>query len=634
MRPFLPLFAAGAAASAMAATNDVAELPSVVVVASPITQTERVSKDGVETVALSRSQLGALNAQDLQTALRQVPGVTISRYSAIGSYGGGQGGSVYVRGAGTARPGGEVRAYTDGAPRESGVWGHPLMDSLPIDFAEGIVVQKNPHPAARAGTFGAVEVETRRRREQGAEAEVDLVCGRYNTFISSGAAGLKDGPVDAYGGMSYKHSDGSRDHNTSILKSAFGRVGLDLGEHERVAFIYQRTDSRVQDPGEIGKATPLLDRFDLATDLYNFRFDTERDDLRGFSLAYAELGTIHWHKDHLTDGVATSPAGVADTFWFSWGTRHRYEWNVWRNLWLVGAFDAASEGGSTRNTVQATGKVPFQKRGRLVSCAPYLGARYEFELNDDWTLTPSAGTRYHFHSVYDGEWAPGAALSLDWRESLSFFATGSRGVHYPGVYVRAVSDDFARGTLEAEIMDYASGGVKWSWDDATDVLLCVFHSDVKNRIDKTATGYLNSGSMRATGVELSAHWRPLESLSFFGGGTFTNPETSPVSRLPRWTFVVGGTWKICKYLTWSLDGQYIGEMNAYSVRAEADRANLRELGEAFVFNTRFAVPLESFTPMKGEVFVSLENFTDQDYEYYPGYPMGGAFWYVGCKLKF
>ena len=159
-------------ASDAATTNRVAELPSILVVASPVTQEEQVSKDGVETVSISREQLDNLNAQDLQTALRQVPGVAVSRYSAIGSYGGAQGGSIYIRGLGTARPGGEVRTYTDGAPRESGVWGHPLMDAMPIDFAQALSVQKNPHPGDHAGTFGAVDVETKRRREQGQEGEV------------------------------------------------------------------------------------------------------------------------------------------------------------------------------------------------------------------------------------------------------------------------------------------------------------------------------------------------------------------------------------------------------------------------------------------------------------------------------
>ena len=57
-------------AAVQAATNVVAELPTVTVVATPITQEEAVAKDGADTTTLSRSQLAQLNAQDLQTALR------------------------------------------------------------------------------------------------------------------------------------------------------------------------------------------------------------------------------------------------------------------------------------------------------------------------------------------------------------------------------------------------------------------------------------------------------------------------------------------------------------------------------------------------------------------------------------
>jgi len=75
-------------------------------------------------------------------------------------------------------------------------------------------------------------------------------------------------------------------------------------------------------------------------------------------------------------------------------------------------------------------------------------------------------------------------------------------------------------------------------------------------------------------------------------------------------------------------------MNAYSVRSSADAAELREPDAGFLLNTRLAVPLESFTPFGGELYVSLENLTNGDYEYYPGYPIGGLMWYFGCKLRF
>lgn len=621
-------------AAVQAATNVVAELPTVTVVATPITQEEAVAKDGADTATLSRSQLAQLNAQDLQTALRQVPGVTISRYAPIGSYGGAQGGSVYIRGMGTARPGGEVRMYTDGVPRGSGMWSHPLMDSMPIDFAESVSVQKSPHPARYSDTFGAVDIETRRRREQGYEGEVDLAYGRHNTFLSAGSAGLKEGPVDAYGGMSYKYSDGLRDHNMSILKSAFGRVGTDLSDHEHIGFVYQRTDSKVEDPGEEQKPTPRTDRFDLDTDLYTLRFDTERENLKGYSLLYFERGKIDWWQDGLCKTPAGAMDGNAHTEWLNFGFRNFYDWNVWKDLWITAGFDLADEYGETETRNVENGKVPFETNGRLDTISPYLGARYDFRLNDDWTLTPSIGSRYYIHTKYDNEWSPDAALTLDWQEKVQLFVNGSRGVHYPGVYTRAVSADYAAGTLTAETMDYVSGGTKVALDETADVLVTVFHTDAQNRIDKTTKGYLNAGGMRATGVELSGHWRPTDDLAFFAGLTYTNPETSPVSRLPEWMATAGGTWKICDYLKWTLDGQFIDEMYAYSVRSSEEAAELRELDAGFLLNTRLAVPLDSFTPFEGELYLSLENLTNSHYAYYPGYPMDGIMWYLGCKFKF
>ena len=434
--------------------------------------------------------------------------------------------------------------------------------------------------------------------------------------------------------MSYKYSDGLRDHNMSILKSAFGRVGTDLSDHEHIGFVYQRTDSKVEDPGEKQKPTPRTDRFDLDTDLYTLRFDTERENLKGYSLLYFERGKIDWWQDGLCKTPAGAMDGNAHTEWLNFGFRNFYDWNVWKDLWITAGFDLADEYGETETRNVENGKVPFETNGRLDTISPYLGARYDFRLNDDWTLTPSIGSRYYIHTKYDNEWSPDAALTLDWQEKVQLFVNGSRGVHYPGVYTRAVSADYAAGTLTAETMGYVSGGTKVALDETADVLVTVFHTDAQNRIDKTTKGYLNAGGMRATGVELSGHWRPTDDLAFFAGLTYTNPETSPVSRLPEWMATAGGTWKICDYLKWTLDGQFIDEMYAYSVRSSEEAAELRELDAGFLLNTRLAVPLDSFTPFEGELYLSLENLTNSHYAYYPGYPMDGIMWYLGCKFKF
>ena len=40
------------------------------------------------------------------------------------------------------------------------------------------------------------------------------------------------------------------------------------------------------------------------------------------------------------------------------------------------------------------------------------------------------------------------------------------------------------------------------------------------------------------------------------------------------------------------------------------------------------------SPLEGELYLSLENLLNENYEYYPGYPMGGTMWYIGCRVKF
>src|SRR3989339_388522 len=167
-------FLIGATLMAEEVTNKLSE---IVVTASPITQCESVGKDGGNVSVVGRTQIERLDAKELPSALRQVPGVTISRYNLLGSYGGESGGSVYIRGEGTGRPGSEIKIYSDGAPRESGVWSHPIMDMVPVDFADSVSVFKGPQPQSYPGTFGAVNIETLRRQKFGYESEVNFGYG-------------------------------------------------------------------------------------------------------------------------------------------------------------------------------------------------------------------------------------------------------------------------------------------------------------------------------------------------------------------------------------------------------------------------------------------------------------------------
>ena len=626
MSLFLAAVALGAAEAAPA------ELPRLEVSATPIVRTEVFTKDGAEMWQVGREQLALQNSRDLQGALRRVPGVTISRYSPVGSYGGAQGGSIYVRGLGTARPGGDLRIMMDGAPRGSGVWSHPLLDSLPVEFLEEVSVQKSPHPAHLADAFAGVEMRTRRRREEGYEAETDLAYGRYGSFFTSLSAGVKEGIIDGYGGLAYKRSQGLRVHSDAQAADAFGRVGIDLSETANLNFLYTHTESRTEDPGPTGLPPPRLDRFDLGTDLYSVRFELNEDFLEGESILYFEHGAIAWHKDHLSDGNLMSPAGDADTTWLNFGTRHRYTAHLAGAWDVTGALDVMSERGHTANTREDNHRRVFGFKGQMLNISGYGGTSYAWRMGA-WTLTPAIGARVYHHTIYSDESAPTGSLTLDYDEKVTAFVTASRAVHYPGIYTRAVSPTFAREAIDAETMNYLSTGLRFHPFEDWQASVSFFRRETDNQVERTTLGYLNVGEQRAHGVETSAQWDPFENLSFFGSLCYTCAETHPASRLPEWTATLAATWKPFEWLSLTLDGQYIGAMRSYSVRMPTPAATQKKLDDGILVNFRAGVPFSLGERLTGEAYVALENLTGTHYEYYPGYPIGGMMWTIGCRLN-
>ena len=91
-------------------------LPEVVVTASAIIEKNEVNRLGSQITMITKDQIADLNAMDLTSALRRIPGVIISRHNPVGSFGGGEGGALFIRGHGSSRPGAEIqnpyRRYT------------------------------------------------------------------------------------------------------------------------------------------------------------------------------------------------------------------------------------------------------------------------------------------------------------------------------------------------------------------------------------------------------------------------------------------------------------------------------------------------------------------------------------------
>ena len=228
-------------------------LPALDVVSTPIIEANRVDPfAGVSTV-VGEDQVRDLNAQDLPSALRRTPGVTISRYNPVGSFGGAEGGGIFVRGMGSSRPGGEMKTYVDSVPVMMGIYNHPLMDILPVDAAGSIEVVKGAQPHRFGNTFSAINLQPKVVRDEGHLARLSAQGGSFDTWAETLDVGVREGPFDAYVAQGWRRSDGDRDHADGRTSNVYGRLGYQLSPEWQASVMGLYSNNYAMDPGEVGK---------------------------------------------------------------------------------------------------------------------------------------------------------------------------------------------------------------------------------------------------------------------------------------------------------------------------------------------------------------------------------------------
>ncbi len=237
-------------AQAPAAPPAGGQMPEVVVVGTPIIESNRVEPVAGQVTSVTQQQMDDLNAQDLPSALRMTPGVVISRHNPIGSFGGGEGGAVFIRGHGSSRPGAEIGIFVDGVPKYVSVWTHPLMDTISVDIAERVDVYKGAQPVLFGNmTYGAINLIPKQQRTDGYATSLEFAYGSFDTWIEVAEHGGKSGALDYYVVQSYRASDGHRDYSDGEVQDYFGQVGFAINENWSARLLFEGDLSSALDPG-------------------------------------------------------------------------------------------------------------------------------------------------------------------------------------------------------------------------------------------------------------------------------------------------------------------------------------------------------------------------------------------------
>jgi iron complex outermembrane receptor protein len=603
----------------------------VEVVGTPLFEGQRIDEFANPVTSVSARQIDQLNAQDVASALRRVPGVVISRYNPVGSYGGGEGGAVYIRGHGSSRPGAEIATMVDGIPKFVGVWTHPLLDSLSVDLAGHVEVHKGPQPVQLGNmSFGTVNLQPKQRRRPGVSQRVRAGYGSFATGVARYERGSRSGRMDSYLSASHRRSDGARENADGEVSALYGRIGYRLGERWQASVMVDASDGSASDPGRVDTPqagiTPEFEISDMMT-IATLSHDHGR--FGGELKAYYDDGGIDWRQ---WDPNA-SDAFFTLTDWENYGLRLRERLSFGEDGQLELGFDHDSYGGLSRE-VRDSGTTPLVDL-RFQNTA--LIARVSKPLDAEGRLTPSAGVRYNDSRFFGEDW--GTHLGLVYRTSRGkLYGRYASGFNLPGLWAATFGPPGAWRDLEAEEIDHLEVGWSHRVGSRATLDLALFRSEVANGLrflppPPFPPTFDNVGDYTSEGGEiaLSASPRPGLQLMISAAYNETDPQRIPFS--PEWTLSGGVSARLAERWRLHVDAEWVDERLAGNPRFPAPGERVEAF---FLVNGQLVWKLAPARPDRGApgLFLAFENLLDEDYAFRAGYPMPGTSLMAGIDWRF
>ncbi|MEW5914547.1 MAG: TonB-dependent receptor plug domain-containing protein [Thermodesulfobacteriota bacterium] len=599
----------------------------VVVVATPVIEGNQVNRLGSEFTVVSEQQIDDLNAGDLPSALRRTPGVVISRHNPVGSFGGGSGGAVFIRGMGTGRPGQDIVTMMDGIPMMVGVWTHSVMDMLSVDNVHSLQVYKGAQPVLFGNnSFGAINIIPKYKQEDGFYTHGKLAVGSYNTLVEVAETGGKTQGFDYYLVQSYRYSDGQRDDAGGSLQNYYANLGYTLNPHLRLSLLVNYTQNWSQDPGPLGHPELKDGTFKTRDQLTIAKLETKYGWGYGYLKAYWDAGHLDWQDQ--SDGSDTR------TDYDNYGVRLSQTLTLWKGGALTLGLDQDYISGKVL-VVSAAGRYNGGDKETFRLTQPYAALSQEFKLGE-FTFIPSAGLRYFDHNSFEAETGYQAGAILRYRQS-ELHANFAHTYNYPGVYVVQQSRLFWGGStlwegLKPEQLDHFELGLSHRFAPWLKTGLTYFRDKGRDRMVLVygPPHWVNIGEFDNQGLEATVTVNPTANLALFAGVTYIDrsPEDTPYA--PEWSGSAGLNWRFMKGFMLSVDAQYVGEYYVSDTRYSGSRSK----ADGFlIFNAKLAYSFR-VESVDLKVFAAGENLTNQDYEYKPDYPMPGINGMLGVEFSF
>lgn len=566
-----------------------------------------VDSTGQAISVVDAEELASIQGPDITRVLERLPGVTLTRNGGLGSFTG-----VRIRGADAE----QTLVLIDGArvadtssPGSGFDFGTLLSGNVEkLELLRG----SNSVIWGSDAIGGVIAVTT--KATEGVEASAEY--GAYDSFTGSASGGMKTGALSLSVSGGYARSDGFSALAADAEADGFeqwqagGRAALDIGSGLS-AFVdarYARSEAGI----DFSFANDYVQTTKQASGRAGLRYASEVLDL---TAAYS-----------LAD---TNRAYDSSSFGYAYDSRNQQA--ELRGKWkLAGPVAVLFGAGHVWDRYEGT----FDTRQTARQANGYLLADFT-----SGSANFAAGARLDHHSRFGDAWTMGANGSVGIGGGWRLRASYGEGFKAPTLYQLF---GFAGNlTLEPErSQSYEAGIEKGDRSSPLHFAATVFRRDSRNLIvyDANANGgwggYLNESSTRASGFELEADVRPVETLQLRAAYSYvkaTNRTTGrDLYRRPRHALSLSGDW------TTPLGGLVVGADTRLvgpsmdDLFGDTDPSNDVRLKGHVVLTLRASLPVTE----QVELFGRVENVGDADYQAVAGYNTPGRSAYAGVRARF
>jgi iron complex outermembrane receptor protein len=627
---------------------------------------------------VTEEQIRQQHPLDLQSALRDVPGVMFQSKNLVGSQ---TSHSLYIRGRGSSHPGADFAIEFDGVPRYGALFGQVLGDGIAVSTIRGIDVYKSPQPSQFGSGYASVAILPKYMAVEGREAVINASAGSYGTVDENAATGVRKGPFDIYMAQSWTRTDGHREHSAATQQRYYANAGYRLGDAWSVRLLLNRVDATTDAPmpaitpsATNGVSYPQAERFETGTTFATLTLSNQHEKLAGYLKGYWNSTDFDLLQE-LTNGAryGGNTGGLKSRQQIGlYGVRGRETFHPWQGGELL--FGTDLDMTNLKNTERTyTGLATRGINGGLATrvwdfpdrriVAPYVGANLMLGSADGFHVIPSAGLRYYSHDRFRDKSAPQAGIVVG-HGLTDLHVSYARGVIYPTPVVlmsfvlenAPVADASSYwDDLRPEVVDHYEAGLLHRWPGKGSFGATVFRDEGKDRFQAYMGGTiplaLNDpiGHYEIRGLELTGSATPLKTLEFFAGATWLQAEATGQNRVerdhlpytPGFQLQAGARWSFLTHYRLFVDMQHLANLYQGTVWRSntlniSDPGAANKLHDITLVNARLAYCFD-YAPLHmqaSEVFVSVDNIFDQNYAYAKGYPMPGTTFLAGVRLAF